>query len=55
MPLIHEVLQLNWDESSRPHAVRMAVLIGDAPPHRMIGHWMHYPDGFPDGGYRTTM
>jgi ankyrin repeat protein/Mg-chelatase subunit ChlD len=46
---LHQLLQLNWDEASRPHAVRMAVLIGDAPPHGMIGHGMHYRDGFPYG------
>jgi Mg-chelatase subunit ChlD len=48
---LHQLLQLNWDEASRPHAVRMAVLIGDAPPHGMIGHGMHYRDGFPYGGH----
>eukprot|EP00118_Oscarella_pearsei_P004641 m.20144 g.20144 ORF g.20144 m.20144 type:complete len:1195 (+) comp27979_c0_seq4:16-3600(+) len=43
---LHEVYQLNWDEEKRPHAVRIAVLIGDAPPHGMSG--LPY-DGFPDG------
>ncbi|XP_062514434.1 uncharacterized protein LOC134190038 isoform X2 [Corticium candelabrum] len=33
---LKEVVDLNWDETQRPHAVRMAVLIGDAPPHGML-------------------
>ncbi|XP_062514104.1 uncharacterized protein LOC134189751 isoform X2 [Corticium candelabrum] len=44
---VKEVIDLNWDETQRPHAVRMAVLIGDAPPHGMSG--LTYRDNFPNG------
>ncbi|XP_062514122.1 uncharacterized protein LOC134189767 [Corticium candelabrum] len=44
---LKEVVDLNWDEAQRPHAVRMVVLIGDAPPHGMIG--IKCPDNFPKG------
>ena len=47
---VKEVIDLNWDETQRPHAVRMAVLIGDAPPHGMSG--LTYRDNFPNG--KTT-
>ena len=39
--------RLNWDEAKRPHAARLAVLIGDAPPHGIEG--AIYKDAFPQG------
>eukprot|EP00118_Oscarella_pearsei_P021922 m.249626 g.249626 ORF g.249626 m.249626 type:complete len:1164 (+) comp40306_c0_seq20:82-3573(+) len=42
---LHEVYCLNWDEVDRPHAVRLAVLIGDAPPHGLKN--CTYKDAFP--------
>ena len=39
--------RLNWDEAKRPHAARLAVLIGDAPPHGIEG--AIYTDAFPKG------
>ena len=44
---LKEIVDLNWDETQRPHAVRMAVLIGDAPPHGMTGN--SFIDDFPKG------
>ncbi|XP_065843784.1 uncharacterized protein [Oscarella lobularis] len=44
---LFEVSRLNWDEANRPHAARLAVLIGDAPPHGIAG--AIYTDAFPDG------
>ncbi|XP_062523180.1 uncharacterized protein LOC134197846 isoform X2 [Corticium candelabrum] len=44
---IKEVINLNWDEDQRPHTVRMAVLIGDSPPHGTPG--LTYDDEFPNG------
>jgi hypothetical protein len=33
----------------RPHAQRLAVLVGDAPPHGVGGHGDGFPDGCPCG------
>ncbi len=37
--------ELQW----RPHACRLAVLIGDAPPHGVGGHGDRFPHGCPCG------
>jgi hypothetical protein len=37
--------ELDW----RPHARRLGILVGDAPPHGMSGRWDAFPDGCPCG------
>ena len=50
---IKEVINLNWDEDQRPHTVRMAVLIGDSPPHGTPG--LTYDDEFPNGKFLKAL
>lgn len=42
---LHDLLHLEW----RPQAVRVAVLVGDAPPHGVEPHGDAFPEGCPCG------